>query len=299
MAGTAEILSRIRSIKETKKVTDAMYMISSVKMRKAKRGLDSTEPYFKALREEIGELLRYFPDLGNRYFRQPSDSSADRALAVITSDKGLAGAYNQNVIKLAVSEYAAAPGTILFPVGTYGQQYFLEHGMRVAEDFEAGADFPTLYAAQKICGDLLEYYTSGKVGIIDIIYTDFLGGAGTAVRIQRLLPLEECSFPSPDGEQLPFGKQYLPDPDTVMEGIVPSYLTGFFYSATVESFCSEQSARMEAMQNAGTNADGILKDLTVRYNTMRQAAITAEITEITAGANALRQNQGSKEDRRA
>ncbi len=299
MAGTAEILSRIKSISETKKVTDAMYMISSVKMRKAKRGLDSTEPYFKALREEIGELLLYFPNLGNRYFGRPENEHAPRALVVITADKGLAGAYNQNVIKLAMSEYASRPGTVIFPVGTYGEQHFAAHGVRVAEDFQSGADFPTLYAAQKTCGELLDCYTSGKVGSIDIIYTDFLGGAGSRVVMQRLLPLESGSFPALEGERLPYGKQYLPDPDTVMDGIVPSYLTGFFYGAMVESYCSEQSARMEAMRNAGTNADNILRELRIKYNTMRQAAITAEITEITAGANALGHRQDPKEASRA
>jgi F-type H+-transporting ATPase subunit gamma len=296
MAGASEILIRIHSIAETRKVTDAMYMISSVKMRRAKRGLDSTIPYFDTLREEIGELLLYFPNLGNRYFRRPGgEGTGRRALAVITADKGLAGPYNQNVIKLADLECARDPGTLLFPIGEYGRQHFISRKLDTAEGFFSPAAFPTLAAARNICGELLEYYSDGRVDRIDIIYTDFLGGAGCRCRTQCLLPLELSEFKADDAAPLPFGKQYLPDPDTVLEGIVPSYLTGFLYGAMVESYCSEQSARMEAMKTAGNNADRILRELRIRYNTVRQAAITAEITEITAGANALRRQAAEEE----
>ena len=158
----------------------------------------------------------------------------------------------------------------------------------MAEDFFFPDTFPTVYEAQQICTQLLYYYNEDIVDWIDLIFTDFHAGRPSTVQRQTLLPLRESAFYPDETAVLPYGKTYLPDPDTVLNGIVPPYLTGFLYSALVESYSSEQNARMTAMQTAGTNAEDMLRELQLQYNNVRQSAITNEIIEIAAGARALK-----------
>lgn len=288
MASASEIRTRINSVSETKKVTDAMYMISSVKMRKAKRGLEDTKPYFDALRQEIADILRYMPENRNRYFRIcDEDGIKGRALLLITSDKGLSGSYNHDATKRAEDYLSRHPDTILFPIGEYGHQYFLSHHGPLAENFFYAASFPTISAAQNICEELLSYYLSDKVDRIDIIYTAFGGGFANENKSACLLPLDHSEFYG-SGEAPSAEKVFYPDADTVLNGIIPSYLAGFIYSALVESYSSEQQARMNAMKTAGDNAEEMLKKLRLSYNSIRQAAVTREITEISSGAKALK-----------
>ena len=308
MASAAEIKTRINSIAETRKVTDAMYMISSVKMRKAKREIDSTKPYFDVLRLEIGEMLHYIPENDDRYFKiNDPDGIQGRALLLITSDKGLSGNYNQMAIKTAQEYVEKHPDTIMFIIGEYGRQYFsskkfssnptvneagkplLRQQVEIAGDFSYAAAFPTIWEARRRCAELLEYYNNDRVDEINIIYTHYKAGKSGECRINCLLPLDRTSFYDGNEIELAGGKKYYPDPNTVLDGIVPSYLTGFIYSALVDSYCSEQEARMTAMNSAGKNADDMLKKLRIQYNGIRQAAITREMTEIAAGAKALKQ----------
>lgn len=320
MASAAEIKTRINSIAETRKVTDAMYMISSVKMRKAKREIDSTKPYFDVLRLEIGEMLHYIPENDDRYFKiNDPDGIQGRALLLITSDKGLSGNYNQMAIKTAQEYVEKHPDTIMFIIGEYGRQYFsskkflsnptvneagkplLRQQVEIAGDFSYAAAFPTIWEARRICAELLEYYNNDRVDEINIIYTHYKAGKSGECRINCLLPLDRTSFYDGNEIELAGGKKYYPDPNTVLDGIVPSYLTGFIYSALVDSYCSEQEARMTAMNSAGKNADDMLKKLRIQYNGIRQAAITREMTEIAAGAKALKQkaqkDKGEKKEK--
>ena len=292
MSGAAEIKTRINSISETKKVTDAMYMISSVKMRKARREIEKTTPIFVAVREEIGELLHYMPETTDRYFKnQDPEGIVGRALLLITSDKGLSGSYNHIAIKKAEELLNAHEDMILFNVGEYGWNYFLNKKYRVAQDFRYSAAFPTIWKAKQITNELLRYYDNDIVDEIDIIYTHYMAGRPEELKNRCLLPLDKSEFYDSNEFELPFGKEYYPDPKTVLDGIVPSLITGFIYSALVDSYCSEQDARMSAMKTAGDNAEDILKRLKVEYNGIRQAAITREMTELASGGKALRKKK--------
>ena len=292
MSGAAEIKTRINSISETKKVTDAMYMISSVKMRKARREIEKTTPFFVAVREEIGELLHYMPETTDRYFKnQDPEGIVGRALLLITSDKGLSGSYNHIAIKKAEEQLNAHEDIILFNVGEYGWNYFLNKKYRVNRDFRYSASFPTIWKAKQITNELLRYYDNDIVDEIDIIYTHYMAGRPEELKNRCLLPLDKSEFYDSNEFELPFGKEYYPDPKTVLDGIVPSLITGFIYSALVDSYCSEQDARMSAMKTAGDNAEDILKRLKVEYNGIRQAAITREMTELTSGGKALRKKK--------
>lgn len=299
MAGASEIKSRIEGIRETKKITDAMYMISSAKMRRALRDLVETTPYFESLTEKIGDLYHYIPQTRKRYFSVtvPQEQlHRNRGILLITADKGLAGVYNQEAIRVCEEYMSRHPQTMVFIIGEYGRQYFLSKKIPFVQDFQYSAMHPKLTDARKICADLLEYYDDGRLDEISVIYTDYIGSKPGECKKITLLPLESTRFytKSADAEAdwAEQGKEFLPSPDAVLDGIVPSYLMGYIYGCLVESFCSEQQARMIAMKSASDNAEEMLKALQLQYNKLRQASITNEMIEITAGVRALKRRRG-------
>ena len=300
MAAEKEIKSRIAGVSDTKKITDAMYMISSAKMNRARRGVEEAEPYFAAVKQQISELFRHFPDTANRYFRVPDPAAGEHlkhGILLITSDKGLSGPYNRAATDMCMEYIGRHPETVLFIVGEYGRQYFASEGVPFVGDFRYSADMPTVWKARTICAHLLEYFDSGKADEINIIYTDYIEGRPAECKRNVLLPLTRSRFASPAEAVSQDSRLFYPDPDTVLSNIVPSYLTGFIYGSLINSYCSEQQARMTAMSEAGRNAERMLKDLNRRYNSVRQAAITSEMTEIAAGVRALRRR--TEKDRQA
>ena len=296
MSNTKEIKDRIKSVKDTQKIANAMYLISSTKMRKAKAELDGTRPYFSALKQEIGRIFSYFEDIESKYFyskdyKGPTDKPD--ACLVITADKGLSGAYNQNAIREAEKLLKANRETKLFVVGEYGRQYFLRHNIPIEQSFLYTAQNPTMPRAREICDTLLELYESGQADEIYIVYTDLKRDVGQTECV-RLLPIPREDFTG--GKPKKSGYEFWPDARRVLESIVPAFLTGFIYSALVDSFCSEQSARMAAMSASNDNAQEIISKLSAEYNRLRQADITREITEVSAGAKALRSKRKVREE---
>ncbi len=295
MANTAEIKARMSSVAETKKVTDAMYMISSVKIRKAQREHQNSEHFYESLRTQISELISVIPQTKSRYFHaglQEGKEHFRHGILLITSDKGLVGAYNQTAIDLTEAYMGRHPETELFIIGEYGRQYFKSRKVPFVEEFSYSAAFPSVWEAEKICIDLLEYYNSKKLDEINIIYTDYMGVKPSECKRAVLLPLDKSTFKEQRGDNLSY-KEFYPDPDTVLDDIVPTYLTGFIYSFLVDSYCSEQQTRMLAMSTASKNAEEMLKKLKAQYNAIRQASITNEMIEITSGANSLRGKHSS------
>ena len=294
MVNAGEIKARMEGICDTKKITDAMYMISSAKMRKAVKELERTTPYFESLTEKMGKLLYYIPEIKNRYFRLNLTEDVphlNHGILLITSDKGLAGVYNEEAIKVCEEYMERHPKTTLFVIGEYGRQYFFNKKTEFITEFHYSFSAPKLTDARKICSKLLEYYDDGRLDEINIIYTDYIGKKPGECKKVTLLPLEKTHFYNSDERDIFQEKEFLPSPETVLNGIVPSYLTGFIYGCLVESFCSEQQARMLSMKNASDNADDMLKTLNVQYNKVRQAAITGEMIEISAGVKALKKKQ--------
>ena len=290
MSNITEIKHRINGIRDTKKMTNAMYLIASNKVRKAKASLERTRPYFSALLEEIDRMFDIAGNIDSPYFDNDDGSekqrSGERGYLIITADKGLAGAYNQNVLK-EVERRTAQEGGRLFVVGEYGRQFFLHRGVAVDEDFRYTAQNPRLHIAREICEILLEKYNRQELKSIDVVYTDFRGGRGEEVRVDRILPLHRSHFET--GKDLSDSRfEYEPSAEEVLSRLVHSYVAGFVYGAFVDSFCSEQNARMAAMSAANDNAEEILGRLSLEYNRSRQAAITQEITEVTSGAKAMK-----------
>ena len=293
MASTSEIRRRIGSVRQTQKITHARYLISQAKLRKAKQELDNTRPYFQALQTEIGRVFNADSTIESRYLI-PADPNAKPlpgvpACLLITADKGLAGAYNQNVIRQGQQLMAEHPGTALYVVGEYGRRWFAQRGVPVEKSFLYTAQNPTLDRARHIAELLLDRFDAGEINSVWIIYTDMKNGLEATVHQAQVMPLHRERFHAATAATAGDAVyEFVPSAKAVLDNAVRSCLTGYIYSALVDSFCSEQSTRMTAMNAADQNAEELLKDLSVQFNRARQAAITQEITEVSAGECAQR-----------
>ncbi len=292
MSWAKEIKNHISSVKDTQKITNAMYLIASTKMRKAKADLDRTRPYFRAVQQEIKRIFRIEETVESQYFYPVTgehDLPGSYGYLVITADKGLAGAYNQNVIKEAMRLMAEHEDPKLYVVGEYGRHYFNAHNIPIEESFLYTAQNPSVHRARKIADTLTDLYTQGKLRKIFIIYTDMQNAAVCEAKSTRLLPFHRAQFTDPEGsDALKAHFEFTPSITSVLDHIVPSYITGFIYAALIDSFCSEQNARMNAMDAANRNAEKLLEELSVQYNHVRQGAITQEITEVSSGARSMK-----------
>ena len=296
MASTKEIKNRIESVRDTKKITNAMYLISSTKLRKARRDLDATRPYFEALGTEIKRIFRTAEYVESPYFYPPDNDTnpldGTYACLVVTADKGLAGAYNQNVLKEAEKMRQDHPDTVFYVVGEYGRHYFTQHKIPIEQSFLYTAQNPTMDRAREISSILLERFEKGDFAKIFIIYTEANGF--------RLLPFHRSTFATPSHTKekaMNEPLEFVPSVEVVLNSIIQSYVSGYIYSALIDSFCSEQNARMTAMDAANKNAEKLLSELSLEYNRVRQAAITQEITEVSAGAKAQRAQRAAKAQR--
>ena len=302
MASTKEIKNRIKSVGDTQKITNAMYLISSTKMRRARREAEQTKPYFDLLRREIRRMFAVSKDLSSRYYDADVDENVAggrNAILVITADKGLAGSFNQNVIKETLALMERSDEYRLYIVGDYGWRFFRSRGANVCETFTHSMNQPSLAMARDITMELLDDFDRGDFDRIYVCYTEFGGGmsAGTAMH-DRLIPFDRDDF-VPEGDEKDADAstvfEYEPDVKTVLERSVQSYMVGYVYSALVNSYSAEQSARMMAMDSANDNANELLDNLVLQYNHLRQNAITQEITEVSSGARSLKKRKNNGE----
>lgn len=288
MANTKEIKNRIASVKNTQKITSAMYLISSTKMRKAKEELDRSRPYFDMQEHEIRRIFQTEIDIRSKYFypktgRKPAETYA---YLIITADKGLAGAYNHNVLKMAEEEMKKHKKVKLYVVGEYGRRYFYKRNIHIEQSFLYTAQNPNFTRAREICSILLEEYDEKRVDEIRIIYSDMENELVSTVKMMRLLPFDRKEFWTKQEEKTERDIHYdfYPSVDEVLNRVIKGYVAGCIYGALVDSFSAEQNARMTAMNSANKNAEELLEELQVQYNRVRQDAITQEITEVAAGA---------------
>lgn len=306
MSNMKEIKGHIQSVRDTQKITNAMYLISSNKMRKIKKELDKTKPYFEEVALSIRRIFKTVKNVQSDYFYPAGNTyeiEGTYAYLVITADKGLAGAYNQNVIKEASKLMTKKHDKLLFVVGEYGRRYFSSKNIPIEKTFLYTAQNPTLARAREISNLLLDLYDDKKISKIYIIFTDYESGMEAKVKVMRLLPFNRSDFKmskkeleeeqkSTRGFVWPQGDiEFYPNAREALDNMISSYVTGIIYGALVDSFCSEQSARMNAMESANRNAEELIEKLTVQYNHTRQAAITQEITEVSAGARAKKKKK--------
>lgn len=295
MASAKEIQDRMRSIKDTLKITNAMYMISSSKLKKSKKMLADTEPYFYTLQSEMSRILRHLPDMNSIYFKTNAEIPERKRKAgyiVITADKGLAGSYNHNILKLAEEELEKRDDYKLFVLGELGRHYFEQKGINIDKQFHFVVQDPSLSRARRIAEDLLKLYHENQLDELYIIYTTMVNAMQEEAQVAQLLPLKKTDFKIPVPIDIPLeGLALKPSAEEVMDHIVPNYAVGFVYGALVEAFSCEQNARMMAMEGATNSAKQMLKELDIEYNRARQAAITQEITEVIAGAKSQKKKK--------
>ena len=290
MAGMQEIRGHIHSVQETKKITNAMYLISSNNLRKARKQLGDVKPYFEKIETTITDILHRSPDLPHLFLDQRRSNPEERKVGymVITGDKGLAGAYNHNVLRMAEEAKAKSPHCRLFLVGQVGVAWLRERKIPIEMEFEYTAQSPTMHRAREISRFLVEEYRQGRLDELQVIYTDMVTPLRLEPRAVKLLPLDRDVFPwkPRDKSDVVQTVSYVPSETAVLSALAPYYVTGMIFSTLVESYCSEQQARMSAMDASTKNAGDLLRQLNLEYNRARQAAITQEITEVVGGAQA-------------
>jgi len=269
-------------------------------MRKAKAELAQTEPYFYTLQSMIARVMRHLPEDYTHPFLDSREGTAEGegkvAIICVTADKGLAGAYNHNVIKETEELLKQYKNTRLFVVGEMGRSYFHTRRIPIDETFRYTAQNPTLHRARVITRRMLELFQNREIDELHIAYTRMKSSLEMESLEEQLLPLDKLH---PVFVKVPITANYeafriFPNPDALMENIIPDYLNGYIYSALVESFCAEQHARMTAMDSANRNGNELKQKLRIQYNRVRQAQITQEITEIAAGAKAQRAAKAKK-----
>ncbi len=280
MAGVSskEIKTRIRSMESTKQITKAMEMVASSKLRRAQTQVLNARPYYETLYATIGDIVTADTTLSSPYM-QPAPSEKI-CFVVIGGDRGLAGGYNSNILKLCYSQMAQKDVSVL-PIGRKAAEFFKSKGLPLLTESYCHAESVSAGDCFTIAKQLCKAFCAGEYGQIRIGYTDFVSVLTQTPTTRQLLPLV------PDtGAKRAAGADmlYEPDPETVLHTIIPEYVGGVLYGALCESRAAEQAARRTAMDAATSNAEEMIESLSLKYNRARQAAITQEITEIVAGA---------------
>jgi len=287
MAGSKEIRAKIKSVENTRKITRAMEMVAAAKMRKAQERMRAARPYAEKIRNVAVHLSRANPEYKHPFIAA-RETIKNIGVIVITSDKGLCGGLNTNILRLAVTRMKAwegeGKGIMVCPIGNKGLGFMNRIGAKVKSNMTGLGDTPhieKLIGAVKV---MLDAYTAGEIDAIHLSYNHFINTMKQEPRVEQLLPLS--------GEQLETGGAnwdyiYEPDAKQVLDELLVRYIESLVYQAVVENMASEQSARMVAMKAASDNAKSVIGELKLVYNKARQAAITREISEIVAGAAAV------------
>ena len=280
MAGvsTKEIKNRIRSMESTKQITKAMEMVAASKLRHAQARVLNSRPYFEILHSTINDIVDTNQDFSSPYLvKRPVKKIA---YIVIAGDRGLAGGYNSNILKLVQAETAGKNITVL-PIGKKAVDYFRNHGVELLTDSYAEAADVSIGDCFSVAKQLSKAFLKGEFDEVHVAYTNFVSILSQTPATMRLLPLLQ------DGENREKKESdivYEPGSVEVFDAIVPEYLGGVLYGALCESRAAEQAARRTAMDSATQNAEEMIADLSLKFNQARQAAITQEITEIVAGS---------------
>lgn len=281
MANTREIKLRIRGVEGTKKITKAMKLIAASKLKKAREMHERTLPFFKHIQEVMAEVMKSTPEMQLVYFDQRKNKQNRKtAYIVISSDSGLNGGYNSNVIKQAV-KIIDKENSVVFPIGNVVRNYMVKNGYNVSSDLGIDKYSVTTITAADIAKHLLKMFKRGDIDELELIYTEMESAMNFVPKSIKLLPLELKDFEEGEVKQ---NLEFEPSPEVVFERLTRQYLKGILYGGMVESFVSEHFARMNAMDAATSNAEKVSKKLTLDYNRARQQAITQEISEIIGGA---------------
>ncbi len=284
MASLRDIKQRKGSIQSTQQITKAMKLVSTVKLQKARVHAEKVQPYFDYMYRTVTSMLARSGNLDHPYLR--AGSSRKKAVVVISSNRGLAGGYNMNVVRLLTESGIPKEDVKVYALGRKAREILERKGYEIAADYSGVVESPAYGDASAICRDVLGAFTGGEIGEIYLAYTHFKNTVSHIPTLMKLLPVE---FQAAELSEADTGTlmNYEPNQEQALNMIIPKYVTSLFYGALVEAVASENGARMQAMDSATSNADDMIDDLTLQYNRARQGNITQELTEIIAGAEAL------------
>lgn len=280
MAGvsTKEIKTRIRSMESTKQITKAMEMVAASKLRRAQAQVMDSRPYFEILHQAVTDISVSTQDFSSVYFQESPRGKV--MYIVIAGDRGLAGGYNSNVLKLVEEEIRGKQAEVL-PIGKKAVDFFRSRNVPAFTENYAEAASVSIGDCFSIAKQLCKAFRDGAYSEVHVAYTNFESMLSQSPAAMKLLPLEH---PKPTEPRHNTEILYEPSSEGVFDAIIPEYLGGLMYGALCESRASEQAARRTAMDNATQNAEDMINDLSLKFNQARQAAITQEITEIVAGS---------------
>ena len=287
MAGSKEIRTKIKSVENTRKITRAMEMVAAAKMRKAQERMRAARPYAEKIRNVAAHLSRANPEYKHSFLAK-RENIKNVGLVVVTSDKGLCGGLNTNVLRLAVSRMkvweSEGKGVVVCPIGNKGMGFMSRIGAKVKSSLTGVGDTPHVEKLIGVVKVMLDAYAAGEIDAIYLSYNHFINTMKQEPRMEQLLPLSGEQLGTAEGS---WDYIYEPDAKQVIDDLLVRYIESLVYQAVVENMASEQSARMVAMKAASDNAKGVIGDLKLVYNKARQAAITREISEIVGGAAAV------------
>jgi len=287
MSGSREIVGQIKSVKNTRKVTRALEMVSASKIRKAQDRMQASRPYARMIRQVIGHLAHANPE-----YKQPFTQSRDKVgrvgYVIISSDRGLCGGLNNNLFRQLLVRFRkhqeAGQEISLVLIGRKSQQFFKRIKIEIAGTIQDLGEQPQL---EKLIGAIkimLDGYREGSIDELHLCYNDFINTMTQQVQVDQLLPLP----PATDEPMLKYWDYlYEPDPESLLDDVLVRYIESLIYNAVLENLASEHAARMVAMKSASDNASNLIDELNLAYNKARQAAITQEISEIVSGAAAV------------
>lgn len=292
MASMRDIKRRKESVQSTGQITKAMKLVSSVKLQKAKVAAEVSKPYFDTMYNTVAGIIAKSGQMSHPFLQK--SQSDKKAVILITSNRGLAGGYNSNVVKLVTrNESFNKENTVIFPIGTKGRDTMARQGFTLAQDYSEAINEPLYSDAVEIGKEVLNLFVKGEIGEIYLAYTIFKNTVVQIPTLTKLLPIdpEDITSEIEDVSEDHLDKitlmNYEPEPEEALNAIIPKYINSLIFGGLVESHASENGARMQAMDSATGNAEEMISDLSLKYNRARQASITQELTEIIAGASAI------------
>ena len=302
-----DVKSRISSVKNIQKITRAMEMVAAARLRRAEQRIEALRPYESAIRRMTRQAAEAAQNVPNLPILQEHESVSNVGILLVTGDRGLAGAFNSQIVRAGIRADAELEGKEVewFASGRRGVSSLTFRGRNVRGEYTGFTDRPAYANAREIASDLMTAYIDGKVDQVDIFYNRYISPLSQEVTRETLLPLQHATiFEGGSDEDSLGGRaggdedddshegpralvEYEPDPEAILQRLVPAYVEISIYRALLESTASEHGARMTAMRNASENASDLVKDLTLQMNRERQAEITQEIMEVVAGAESL------------
>lgn len=281
-----DIKRRRGSIQSTQQITKAMKLVSTVKLQHAKANAEKSKLYFDCMFRTVNSILSRVGYVDHRYLT-PS-TSGKKAVILITSNRGLAGGYNSNMVKLITrKEDWKKEELLIYAIGSKGKDALQKAGYQIKAELSDVIEAPAYIDAMQLSKELLKAFAEGEIGEIYLAYTSFKNTVSHEPKLLKLLPIEVKQQDTEEAKEKNIIMNFEPAEEEALDLIIPKYVTSLIYGALMEAVASENGARMQAMDSATSNAEEMISDLTLKYNRARQGSITQELTEIIAGAEAI------------